>query len=68
MNPGPTIAGRGEVSDGAIARRSPADGMAKRAQPYGITEIDEEMTRPAAMPPAHGRARRLFFRFLCLPE
>jgi len=42
--------------------------MAKRAQPYGITEIDEEMTRPAAMPPAHGRARRLFFRFLCLPE
>jgi hypothetical protein len=30
--------------------------MGKQAQPYDITGIDEEMTRPAAMPHAHPRA------------
>ena len=45
-------AGRGEVSDGAIARRYPADGMHQQMQAYGVTEIDEETPRPAAQPPA----------------
>ncbi|MDP6822777.1 MAG: hypothetical protein QF554_05750 [Dehalococcoidia bacterium] len=55
------------MSDGAIARRYPADGMGKQAQPYGVTEIDVEMTRPAAAPLAHGRARRIFLRLPCFP-
>jgi hypothetical protein len=45
------------VSDGAIARRSLADGMGYQAQPYDVTKVYEEMTRPAALPPAHPRAR-----------